>query len=102
MNEIIRGTTPTIQYTFSVVAVSNINKAFLTIKAGGSVVITKDIIDAEVGQKSLSWTLSQADTLKLTFPECAIMCNWILNDGTRGASKETIVHISENHLAEVV
>lgn len=102
MTEIIRGTTPTIKYTFKVINVSQVSLAYLTIKYGGTVVIEKDIVDAVVGEGSISWTLSQADTLKLTFPECRMMLNWVLEDGTRGASLETQVHIRDNHKNEVI
>ena len=101
MNSIIRGTTPTIQYTFKSVNVANITTAYLTIKMSGATLIEKDITSATVGQKSLSWMLSQAETLSMTASEVIIQLNWKLNDGTRGASLKTRMTISDN-VKEVV
>ena len=102
MANVIRGTTPTIEYTFNTVNVAQISKAFLTVKENGVVIINKDINDAVVGTKTLSFELSQADTLKMTFPECKVMLNWLLDDGTRGAGEEITLHVYENHLNEVI
>lgn len=100
--DIIKGTTPTFVYTFTAVTVSDISEAFFTVKQGGSVIITKDITDAVVGTKTLSFELSQTETLKLEFPECKTMLNWKLSDGTRGASSEQTIHVRENQINEVI
>lgn len=100
--DIIRGTTPSFVYTFSVVDVADITAAFFTVKQDGAVIITKDIIDAVVGTKTLTFELSQADTLKLAFPECKVMLNWKLTDGTRGASEERTIHVCDNQINEVI
>lgn len=46
MERIIMGTTPTFEYTFKTVDVSNITTAVLTIKQGGEVAIEKTLSDA--------------------------------------------------------
>lgn len=98
---IIRGTTPTIKYTFKVVDPASITAAFLTIKKGGEIVIEKDLAAASVGEDSLSWTLTQAETLSIA-GMAQVMLNWLLNDGTRGASLQTVVKFDPNHIEEVI
>ena len=53
---IARGTTPTIRYTFSLVDVSAIVVAYLTIKQG-SLVIEKDLTSATIGDGYLDLAL---------------------------------------------
>ena len=101
MAKIIRGTTPTITYNFSTVNVANITTAYMTIKTNCGVIIKKSLTDATVGEKSLSWTLSQEDTIAVA-GDAALMVNWKLNDGTRGASAETPVKFAPNHIVEVI
>ena len=102
MAAIIRGTTPTIQYNFNSVQVSNIAVAYLTIKQGGTIVVEKDIATATTGEKSLSWTLTQEETLTIAAGQAEAMLNWRLQDGTRGASVKNIVAINSNHIEEVI
>lgn len=98
---IIRGTTPTIKYTFRVVDPASITAAYLTIKKGGEIVIEKDLAAASVGDNSLSWTLTQSETLSVT-GAAEVMLNWLLNDGTRGASAQTTASFVPNHIEEVI
>lgn len=98
---IIVGTTPTITYTFKIVQVSDIAAAFLTIKERGTIVIEKTLSDAIVGENSLSWTLTQQETLSMKSP-CTMMLNWKTADGTRGASEEVCVTVAPNHKREVI
>lgn len=98
---IIRGTTPTIKYTFSVVDPANITTAILTIKKGGAIAIEKDLAAASVGEDSLSWTLTQAETLSVA-GAAELMLNWLTQDGTRGASETTMVSFTPNHIEEVI
>ena len=102
MAQIIRGTTPTIEFTFSQIDVSNLMAAIMTIKQSGEIVIEKDLSDAEVGEASVAWELTQAECLELVAGNCRIMLNWLLNDETRGASNEYSVDIVPNHIAEVI
>ena len=102
MAKIIIGTTPTITYTFKVVPVSSIVKAVLTVKERGTNIIEKDLSDAIVGEDTLSWTLTQEETLQLGAKTATMMLNWKTEDGTRGASEEVIIQGSPNHIREVI
>lgn len=101
MAAIIKGTTPTIIYTFNEISVSNITAAVLTIKNGSSIIIEEDLSSATVGEKSLSWKLSQEESLAAS-GNAEMMINWVLVDGTRGASKTTSVTFAPNHKEEVI
>lgn len=101
MDKIIRGTTPTFIYTFNSVTVANIAVAYLTVKQGDEILIEKDLTDATVGQKALSWTFTQAETLSMG-DVIKVMLNWRLSDGTRGASAETKLYVTDNHKDEVI
>ncbi len=102
MSRVIIGTTPTITYKFNKVVVSDIAVAILTIKANNSILVEKHLEDATVGEKSLSWTLTQSETLSFDTSILKMMINWKLNDGTRGASAETKVVGVDNHKREVI
>ena len=93
MSRIIRGTTPTLKYVFKSVQVSDIVSAYLTIKANTS--IEKTLSDAVVGTNYISWTLTQAETLAFG-NDVSVMLNWKLQDGTRGASEQKTIIISDN------
>lgn len=97
MNTIIRGTTPTIQYTFSEVDVHDIAVAYLTL---GS--LERDLSTATVGDNFLAWTLSQSETLAITESAVFACLNWRLGDGTRGASATTKILIAPNPKNEVI
>ncbi len=62
---VLRGSTPTFKYTFRVVDPADIAVAYLTISQFGTNVIEKTLADAEVGADSLTWTLTQDETLAL-------------------------------------
>lgn len=98
MASIIKGTTPTLKYTFNTVDVSSITTAYLTIKVDNDSThdIEKDLTSATVEAKSISWTLTQSETLSFK-DSISVMINWKLADGTRGASKKTIFIIDANH-----
>lgn len=101
MNNIIKGTTPTISYTFDIVHVSDITKAILTIKRSGEIRVERDLTTASVGADKLSWTLTQAETLSVD-GNASVMLNWVTSDGTRGASAETAIYFDTNHKEEVI
>lgn len=101
MSNVIRATTPTIKYTFKVVSVSDITKAYLTIKKG-EVTIEKDLSDAIVGEKYLAWTLTQQETLSIAAGNAQMELNWLTQGGTRGASKRVNVTFDPNLKEEVI
>lgn len=102
MASIIRGTTPTIKYTFSAVAVSDLAVCYLTFRQNGKNVIEKDLSSGVTGDGEISWILTQAETLSLVPGPVSVMINWKLADGTRGASAKSAVIIEDNHLPEVI
>lgn len=89
MEQIIRGTTPTVKFTFATVDVTTISVAYLTILSSeGTVLLTKDMDTAEVGEDYISWTLTQTETLVLPlYGKVQVWCDWRIADGTRGRSK---------------
>ena len=100
MAVIVKGTTPTITYTFETVQLSDIHEAILSIK-GRAGTLAKDISTAEAGTKSLSWTLTQEETLAMS-NYVSMMLNFVLNDGTRGASAQSKILVESNHINEVI
>lgn len=89
MSEIINATTPTIIFNFDTVNVQSIAVAKMYVKAkSGAVLVERDLDTATVGEASLSWKLTQAESLR--FPigkEVLVVMDWRLADGTRGRSK---------------
>lgn len=102
MANIIRATTPTLKYTFRIINVSDIVSAYLTIKQDDRTIIEKSLQDATVGENSLSWMFTQQETLLMAMGKISAMLNWKLSDGTRGASRESLVSIMRNHKEEVI
>ena len=102
MINIISGTTPTITYTFKLVSPSDFTAVYLTIKRGGNIIITKQLEDAVIGESTVSWTLTQEETLLLGASTCKMMCNWLTQNGVRGASIEVDVKGVYNHIPEVI
>lgn len=100
---IIRGTTPTIKFAFNQINPANIVVAYLVIKQGDKTVIERDDQTATVASDSLSWTLTQAETLKLSKSfNAVIFCDWKLQDGTRGRSNVATEAIEESGKSEVI
>ena len=95
---IISATTPTITFNFSEVDPAEISVAYLIIKIGGTTVIEKDLLSATVDETSISWTLTQEETLLLKPAGivCRICCDWKTNNGTRGRSKVGEYKIEES------
>ena len=102
MTKIIIGTTPTITYRFKVVDVADITVAILTIKERGVNIIELNLSDATIGEDSLSWTLTQEETLLIGTRTATMMLNWKTEDGTRGASEQVFVTGGDNHIREVI
>lgn len=85
---IIKGTTPTIRYTFSHIDTEDIVAAVLSIKQNDKTIIEKTLADAVIEEGSASWRLTQEDTLKLRRKIFAtIYLDYLLGDGTRAAGK---------------
>jgi len=102
MTNIIIGTTPTITYKFKIVSPADLAKAILTIKIAGQVILEKTLADATIGEDSLSWTLTQQETLNIGIRGGKMMLNWLTHSGKRGASEETVIQGVTNHKREVI
>ena len=104
MTKIVIGTTPTITYRFKTVSVSEISAAILTIHDRGSDIIRKTLEDAVVNvtDNTLSWTLTQTESLSIGVKDCKMMLNWKTETGTRGTSEEVTVTGAPNHIREVM
>lgn len=99
---IIRGTTPTIVFTFNEVQVSDITTAYLVVKQNDVPIIKKSIETATVGE-DIRWTLTQVETLALKRKINAnIYCDWKLRDGTRGRSKKQEEAVEDSGVNEVI
>lgn len=114
--EIIRGTTPLIQFTFQTIEIENITTAYLVISQLNTAVIEKDLTNATVTEetivvdnvettvaKSLDFRLQQADTLKLKKNITGeIVLDWLTLDGTRGRSNKMIFTVDDSGKNEVL
>lgn len=83
----IRGTTPSLRWNFSKIPVSTITAATMTVVQGGNVIATKHLSDATVGDSSLTFTLTQQETLALKVGlKAEIQLKYKTEDGLVGAS----------------
>ena len=92
MAVIYRGTTPTILYKFRKVDPNRIVEGFLTIRQGPDfkrLVLEKPLSEATLGEMTLSWDLTQEETLKLREKEKGkVYFNYLLDNQKRGVGKE--------------
>ena len=98
---IIRYTTPTLKFTFSEIDVADITAAFLVIKQNDRTVLERGMDSATIAESSLSWTLAQEETGRLCKGDVTILCDWKLQDGTRGRSKvktEKVINSGKNEV----
>lgn len=103
MASIIRGTTPPVKFTFGEISVSDITAAYFTIQQAGKTVIEKDLTTATIGEEDLLWTLTQEESLQLDAKLNALLiCDWKLNDGTRGRSQVLDVNVGNPGKNEVI
>lgn len=106
MIKIVAGTTPTIIYRFRVVDPADLVYALLTIEYCGRIVLQKTLEDADVGEKSLSWRLSQEETLSLpdidSKRKAHMMVNWLSDEQIRGASKRVEICKAPNDVKRVI
>ena len=105
MNAIIRGTTPTITFTFDTVDTSNITEAYITIKSVNDLdtaIVQNSLATATVASGSISWDLSQTDPFKLTAGDTVnVYCDW--KEGTvRGRSQVATCRVFETGVDEVI
>lgn len=100
--QLVRGTTPTIRYTFNTVDTSNLTVAKLRLEQG-NILIEKDLTDGSVGEGYIEWTLSQEETLSFCEKKnCLIKLDWKLQDGTRGIGTTKTVDVISSAYDEVL
>lgn len=100
--ELIRLTTPTIQFTFKDIDTAQIEKAYLVIK-NRQAIIEKAMDEATVTQGMLEWKLTQQESQRLKVGEkVKIYCDWLLKDGTRGRSKTAEYMVADTGKNEVI
>lgn len=103
MAQIIRGTTPTLEFTYRDITVSDITTAILTLSQSGQIVIEKDLTSATVGEDTISWELTQEETLSLNGAKnVKVICDWVLASGVRGRSNILIADVGEPGKDEVI
>lgn len=105
MAAIIRGTTPTVQFTFKKIDVDDIAVAYISVKQNKAPVIEQDLTEATVSSQdnTITWRLTQDQTLLLsTARNAKIVCDWRLDDGTRGRSATLEVSIDNPGKDEVI
>lgn len=101
--EIIRGTTPTIVFTFETITPQDIVTAYLVIKQFNRPRITKPLSDADVTESTIEWTLTQDESLSLTVGALTeIHCDWVTIDDLRGSSRIAIANIISGGKEEVI
>lgn len=103
---IIRWTTPTFEFPFDEgIPVSDITSAVLVLKQWGNTIVSKDITSAEIDSVSntVSWKLTQAETgLVVNAKKVEVMCDWLLDDGTRGRSDVVSYNVEDSGVNEVL
>lgn len=87
MKQIIKGTTPTLKFTFDNIMTESICLAYLTIVQDKKLIIEKDITEATMDDGYIEWTLSQEETLMFNhISSLRIQMRYKLSDGFVGAS----------------
>lgn len=101
--QIVQYTTPTFEVRFRTVDTANVVAADLVFKVAGVTVLTKPFSDAYVQEKTLSWTLEQAESGSLPLNKTVrVYCDWVLTDGTRGRSRAADYQVVEAGTSEVM
>ena len=102
-NEIVRGTTPSIYYKFTYVDLSYLSKAIMVVKSYGRIVIEKTLEDARIEGDTIIWRLEQEETLRLSVNTVAtVVCDWLLQDDTRGRSNAADFFVTAPGKNEVI
>ena len=103
MDEIIRGTTPTITFSFSSVRPSDISAAYLTISClGGTALVERELDSATVSSSSISWTLTQEETLAFQKGSGKLQSRFLDTEGNAFKSVIVNTQISDVLCEEVI
>lgn len=85
---IVRGTTPSIRFTFNAIQTTDITVAVLTVFQNGEVLFEKSLSDGNVGEGYIEWALTQEETLGMSPDRTVnIQCRYKLNDGSAYATQ---------------
>ena len=105
MDEIARGTTPTIEFDFGEeIDVTDLTVADFSIQQAGVAKIEKALSAATVSAEHhlVSWKLTQTESLNLDTGKAQIFCDWKLDDGTRGVNEEYFVKVIKSGKNEAI
>lgn len=98
MDSIIRGTTPTIIFTFTDFDPTEASKIIVSFSSG--LEITQD--DMDVTSNSISVWLSQRQTLDMSNNAESVQINFLYSDGQRAATRKKRIEWDENLHCEVM
>lgn len=98
-----RGTTPTICYNIPI-DTSLIDVSYITFSQAGQEVFTKELDDCNIGENSLTVTLTQEETLRLSCngKRVEMQIRLRLNDGTALASNIMTIEVEKTLLDGVI
>jgi hypothetical protein len=100
---LIRGTTPTVSVSYDLIYTEDITDARLVVKQCGIKVLELGKTRATDADNSLTWTLTQQETLQLKPGRIAtVMVDWLLTDGTRGRSEELAFRVEDSGIEGVI
>lgn len=100
---IMIGTTPTITLRVpQSVDMSVIQHFYFSIEQSENPIIIKSNSDLAIDDHTVTSTLSQNDTLKLSAGEAIIQLNWTYAGSTRTGSKRYYIQIDDNSIKEVL
>lgn len=99
---LVKGTTPTIQYTFSDIDPVDITDGYLVVKQGRTNVIEIPLSDAVRDTDTISFTLTQEQSLQLTAGlKALILFDWVIGS-TRGQAKLLEAYVGIEGMDEVI
>jgi hypothetical protein len=102
MNEIVRGTTPTISFGLPF-STGLLSTAFVTVKQRDKTLIEKELSDCQCDGNILTTQLTQEDTLALKIGVPAqIRLVVKTTGGDRHETKDFVVRVSDTHKDEVI
>lgn len=101
--EIIRGTTPTMIFTFDTISVDDITVAYLLIKQSNNTVIEKTLENSTISEGKLMFTFTQTETLSLAQGvPASVVLDWKTTAGIRGRSNIYRFDVKQAGVNEVI